>query len=128
MTLLRLAYAPHEQLDLMLSLVGCICHPSAHDVPDENQRQWCLHLSKALRADVLLADGEDPLALLRAWILFPVWQRLKLRFARERVYALETTPWQNADTPGRLDTLWQAVVWRATTALGSELESPPMEN
>jgi ABC-type dipeptide/oligopeptide/nickel transport system ATPase subunit len=68
----------------------------------------------------LLSDNDDPLQLLRAWVEPTVWQRLRLRFARHRVLALEQNTHTFEDPHSRLDTLWQAVVWRITTTTNEE--------
>ncbi len=116
-TLLQLALAPGDQLDLILALINNICRPSYASVLDEHQQQWCKRLSKALTPDMLQPAG-DPLQLLRAWVNPDIWQRLRLRFPRQRVLAVEQTEPLAGDPGTRLDTLWQAVVWRAAAKNG----------
>jgi hypothetical protein len=48
------------------------------------------------------------------------WQRLRLSFPRPRVLELESLPRLN-NAPGRLDTLWQAVLWRATSSTANDV-------
>ena len=43
------------------------------------------------------------------------WQRLRLRFSRERVVEVEEKNVLIEYANSRLNTLWQAVVWRVTT-------------
>ncbi|NWD25898.1 type III secretion protein [Pseudomonas yamanorum] len=119
-TVLRLALASTAQLELMLALLGDTCHRSIDGSLSETQHLWCLRLSKALSMDTLLSDNDDPLQLLRAWVEPTVWQRLRLRFARHRVLALEQNTHTFEDPHSRLDTLWQAVVWRITTTTNEE--------
>lgn len=114
-TILRLALAPQEQLESMLALLDNVCRPATDSQLSQDQYEWCQRLSKALRPDTLLSGKEDPLQLLRAWVTPAIWQRLRLRFERRRTPPPEEhTPALN-DARNRLDTLWQAIVWRATT-------------
>jgi len=99
----------------MLALLSDTCHRPIDGVLSENQHLWCLSLSKALNPNTVLSHDDDPLQLLRAWVDPTVWQRLRLRFARHRVLALEQKNADFYDVHNRLDILWQAVVWRVTT-------------
>jgi len=109
--LLHLVLAPPAKRELMLALVDGIYHPQHELSLSPDQRQWCARLSRALPA-VPHEPGNDPLHYLRAWVDQPIWQRLRLSFAPQRVDALEGIP---APPPGsKLDTVWQAVIWRAT--------------
>lgn len=117
-TVLRLALASTEQLKQMLALLGNTCHRPIDGAVSEIQHLWCLRLSKALNPEALLHPDDDPLQLLRAWINPAIWQRLRLRFSRSRVLKLEETHAALEDAHSRLDTLWQAIVWRVTTTSG----------
>lgn len=119
-TVLRLALASKAQLELMLALLSDTCHRPIDGVLSENQHLWCLSLSKALNPNTVLSHDDDPLQLLRAWVEPTVWQRLRLRFARHRVLALEQKNADFYDVHNRLDILWQAVVWRVTTTTNDE--------
>ncbi len=55
----------------------------------------------------------------------PVWQRLRLRFCFARVLELERSHRPYAGDASRLDTLWQAVVWRMTTRASTRLVPAP---
>lgn len=109
--LLQLVIAPAAQLDLGLALVDGICRPASATALDEHHLLWCKSLSKALPLDIMQADN-DPLRLLRAWITAATWQRIRLRFPRQRVLFLEEKPLMLNGSRSRLDTLWHAVVWR----------------
>jgi hypothetical protein len=113
-TVLRLALASSEQLDLALALIDSVCRPAIAAPLSEHQHLWCMRLSKALPPDMLLPD-DDPLQLLRTWVEPATWQRLRLRFPCQRVLELEKNPLSLENAYNRLDTLWQAVVWRVTT-------------
>lgn len=96
-------------------LVNEVCNPTLESRLNEEQRLWCQRLIKALAPDPTPLNFEDPLHCLRAWVSPAIWQRLRLSFARPRVLELERLP--RLVTPhGRLDTLWQAALWRATSA------------
>ncbi len=113
-TLLQLALASPDQLDLVLELIDSTCRPTQTSALNENLHQWCNRLSKALPADMLLPD-DDPLQLLRTWVCPATWQRIRLRFPRPRVLDLERKALALGDSYNRLDTLWHAVVWRIAT-------------
>ncbi|WP_443696729.1 type III secretion protein, partial [Pseudomonas sp.] len=72
--LLQLALASANQLDLGLALIDGICRPAYATALDDNHRQWCNRLSKALPLDMVQPDN-DPLQLLRAWVTPATWQR-----------------------------------------------------
>ncbi|MFC6336522.1 type III secretion protein [Pseudomonas sp. CCM 7891] len=113
-TLLRLVLAPTEQLNLMLALIHDTFSPTAAAPLSESHHQWCVRLSKALPPDMLLPN-DDPLQLLRSWVNPPTWQRLRLRFPSTRVLEMEKKTLLPENVNSRLNTLWQAVVWRVTT-------------
>lgn len=111
---LQLVLCCSQQQDLALLLVKEVCNPSHDSRLNEEQRLWCQRLTKALAPDTTLVTIDDPLHCLRAWASPSVWQRLRLSFSRHRVLEVETHP--RLLTPhGRLDTLWQAALWRATS-------------
>ncbi|MFL1544106.1 type III secretion protein [Pseudomonas sp. O39] len=114
-TVLRLALASTEQLNQMLALLGNTCHRPLDGTVSDIHHLWCLRLSKALSPEALLQPDDDPLQLLRAWVPPAIWQRLRLRFSRPRVQQMEATSHSLEDAHSRLDTLWQAIVWRVTT-------------
>jgi hypothetical protein len=116
---LGLALASREQFDLAIALLELTCHPNVDSPLYDEHRKWCERLAKALHPDALLQPENDPLQLLRAWVEPAVWQRLRLRLPPDRVQALETTHLPIDDAHGRLNTLWQAIVWRIE-ATGSE--------
>lgn len=121
-TLLQLALASPEQLDLVLALIDSACRPAYASALNENLHQWCNRLSKALPPDMLQPD-EDPLQLLRTWVSPATWQRIRLRFPRQRVLELEKKALSLGDSYSRLDTLWHAVVWRIAT-IHSDAQAP----
>lgn len=121
-TLLQLALASPDQLDLVLALIDSTCRPTYASALNENLQQWCNRLSKALPPDMLLPD-DDPLQLLRTWVNPATWQRIRLRFPRWRVLDLEKKSLALGDSYSRLDTLWHAVVWRIAT-INSDGKAP----
>ena len=109
----------------MLSLLSHTCHLSLDNSLSSSEDLWCLRLSKALNPEALLFADDDPLQLLRAWVDPAVWQRLRLRFPSQRVVQLERKARVLEDAHSRLDTLWQAIVWRITTPPQEESQPPP---
>ncbi|PMV26765.1 type III secretion protein [Pseudomonas sp. FW305-3-2-15-A-LB2] len=114
-TVIRLVLASREQLNLMLALVHDTFNPQDSALLTNIHHQWCRRLSKAL-PPVMLPPGSDPLQLLYSWVEPAIWQRLRLRFPRKCVIEIEAKHPLHGITGNRLDTLWQAVVWRATTS------------
>lgn len=119
-TVIRLALASREQLNLMLALVHHTFNPQDSALLTDIHHQWCVRLSKAL-PPVILPPDSDLLQLLHSWIEPATWQRLRLRFPRKCVVEVETTNLPHGITGNRLDTLWQAVVWRATTLTSDDM-------
>lgn len=111
---LRLALASTEQLNLALNLIHLTAIPKSAPSLSEGHNLWCMSLSKALPPDMLLPE-DDPLQLLCNWVAPTVWQRLRLRFPIERVFAVEERAPVFENACSRLITLWQAVVWRVTS-------------
>ncbi|MDY7530922.1 type III secretion protein [Pseudomonas sp. Bout1] len=120
-TVLRLVLASAAQLNLMLVLIHGTFNSAAAATLSDDHHQWCVRLSKALPPDMLLPD-DDPLQLLRSWVKPATWQRLRLRFPCARVLEMETRTFSFDNGHSRLNTLWQAVVWRITAMTN---EAPP---
>lgn len=114
-TVLRLALASSEQLDLALTLAHDTFNPQAASPLSESHHLWCRRLSKALPTAMLSPDA-DPLQLLHSWLEPTIWQRLRLRFPRQRAYGVERGHACLENASSRLSTLWQAVIWRATAS------------
>ncbi|OXS21909.1 type III secretion protein [Pseudomonas fluorescens] len=114
LALLRLALASTEQLNLALKLTHLTVAPKSAPSLSEDHHLWCMSLSKALAPDMLLPE-DDPLQLLCNWVAPTVWQRLRLRFPLERILTLEERSPVFENACSRLITLWQAVIWRATS-------------
>lgn len=124
-TVLRLVLATTEQLDLALTLVHDTFNPDATAPLSDSQHLWCTRLSKAL-PPAMLSPGADPLQLLHSWTGPETWQRLRLRFPRERVHKVEQNNASLENASSRLNMLWQAVVWRVTTPENDPM--PPDSN
>lgn len=124
-TVLRLALVPTQTLDRALALIDHISHSAAQSPLPEDEQLWCRRFSKALPPSTLPLDDDAPLQLLRLWVEPATWQRLRLRFPRWRVLELEKKERSLNDARARLDTLWQAVVWRITTMPG---HAPPTDS
>ena len=118
-TVLRLTQVSEQTLVRALTLVDHISHNRAASFLPEDEQLWCGRFSKALPPNTLPLDDDAALQLLRLWVEPAIWQRLRLRFARQRVLELEKNERFFQDTRTRLDTLWQAVVWRITALPGS---------
>ena len=112
--LLHLVLSSAQQRDLVLILVNEVYNAPHDKRLNQEQLLWCQRLAKALPPGPASSSIDDPLQYLRAWVAPAIWQRLRVCFARPRVLELERHP-KPADTHGRLDTLWQATVWRATS-------------
>lgn len=121
-TVIRLALASREQLNLMLALVHGTLNPEDSALLNDSHHQWCMRLSKAL-PPATLPPGSDPLQLLHSWVEPATWQRLRLRFAHKYVVEAETKSLPFGVTGNRLDTLWKAVVWRATTLASDDMHT-----
>lgn len=116
---LVLACSPQQQ-DLALLLVRQIDNPSRDSRLNREQHLWCQRLAKALAPEMLLpVSFDDPLHYLRAWVSPAIWQRLRLSFARQRVLELEAHS-RRLNPHGRLDTMWQAALWRVTSTTANE--------
>ncbi|MCF5721593.1 type III secretion protein [Pseudomonas syringae] len=121
---LQLVLTGSQQRDFALLLIKEVCNPSRDSRLNSEQHLWCQRLTKALAPDPMLVILDDPLHCLRAWVSPAVWQRLRLSFDRLRVLELETHP-RHLNPQGRLDTLWQAALWRATSTTVNETPHPP---
>ncbi|UXZ23595.1 type III secretion protein [Pseudomonas sp. YeP6b] len=122
--LLQLVLSSAQQRDLVLTLVSEVYNARHDSRLNQDQRLWCQRLAKALPPSSIPVGIEDPLHALRAWVSPEIWRRLRLSFARPTVLEVEQHP-ELADTHGRLDTLWKATIWRATsTAVGDAPHAP----
>ncbi|AZE87454.1 type III secretion protein [Pseudomonas orientalis] len=120
--LLKMVLASAEQRDLMLLLIDGIYYPHHGSELSTNNRLWCARLSKAM-PPASSNTREDPLHYLHDWVEPSVWQRLRLSFARRRVQVLEST--KAPEPRGKLDTVWQAAIWRATSATDEDPQADP---
>lgn len=118
--LLHLVLAPTAQRELMLALVEGIYHPQHDSALSTDQREWCARMSMAL-PPASHKPSVDPLYYLRSWVDPAIWQRLRLSFSRQRVQQLESALQMPAAS--KLDTVWQAVIWRAS-ALANNVTLP----
>lgn len=112
--LLRLVRATPQQRDLILTLVNEVYNAPHDSRLSQEQLLWCQRLAKALPPGPAPLSIDDPLHYLRAWVTPAIWQRLRLSFAHRRVLELDQSP-KLEDAQGRLDILWQAAIWRATS-------------
>ncbi|MCJ8205528.1 type III secretion protein [Pseudomonas sp. RGM2987] len=104
-------------LALACELVAATCSPlTAAPTLSAQDRAWCERTAKALRPGHWLEPEQDPLALLRAWLGEPTWQRARLAFPRTRVLAVERSA-KSQPPAARLDTLWQSACWKAGQTL-----------
>ncbi|MFJ4143895.1 hypothetical protein [Pseudomonas sp. NPDC089734] len=116
--LLPLLELSQEQWALALELCVSICAGSRRPRPDtlnESAWLWCRRLGRALQPGSWLPvdwDARQPrvagLSLLKAWVGDRLWQRLRVKFARDAVDQAENLSCD--DIPqARLCALWQAV-------------------
>jgi hypothetical protein len=116
-TVLHLALSSNEQLNLALTLIHDTFNPEACPSLSDTHHLWCIRLSKALPPG-MLSPEDDPLRLLHSWLDPLIWQRIRLRFARARASEVEKRQLCLENASSRLDTLWQAVVWRVMSLPG----------
>lgn len=106
-----LALVPSQQQEA-LRLVGRISFPMHNAAVAGEHEDWSRSLAKALRPGVWIPPGVVPDArvLLAAWVAPPCWPRLALSWPHAEIEALNLIPgpWPHR----KLDTLWQAVLWR----------------
>lgn len=97
-----------SQRDKALVLATLICFSQTEtEGPDG---QWCRALTKALRPGVWLApEVVDVRLLLGAWVGREYWSRLRLAWPPGEV---DDQPCEAPDN--KLQTLWQAILWRVT--------------
>jgi hypothetical protein len=106
------------QWALALELCVSVCAGSRMPRPDTLQEptwRWCRRLGRALQPGRWLPENWDArqpqvagLMLLKAWVGDQLWQRLRVKFAREAVDQAECL--LLADIPNaKLCALWQAV-------------------
>jgi hypothetical protein len=125
-TLQWLALQP-AQRQLALALVAQICAPDrSSTVAIDEHAPWCRSLAKALRPGLwleTLEPGLEPalkpgtevgVGLLRPWIGPHCWTRLRLDWPMPLAKAAEQGMKVNASAPGKLRTLWPAVLWRVS--------------
>ncbi len=118
-TLQALFCGTPRTLPLACELVASTCAPlTATHALSAQDRAWCERTAKALRPGHWLEQGQDPLALLRAWLGERAWERARLAFPRDRISALESVP---APQPpaAKLNTLWQSACWKAEQSLAA---------
>ncbi|WP_110949820.1 type III secretion protein [Pseudomonas bohemica] len=107
-----------DQQRQALELAGSICLGRTSDRArrlnehEAHHEDWCRSVAKALRPGVWLEPSiDDPRILLAAWAGETCWSRLRLSWAPDEVRQLVT------DLPAnKLQTLWQSVLWRVTSA------------
>ncbi|WP_296262359.1 MULTISPECIES: type III secretion protein [unclassified Pseudomonas] len=117
-----------------LTLAGSICLGPAANRPvliaDDQSRAdrwpeehalrheaWCRSVAKALRPGVWLAPSiNDPRLLLAAWAGEACWSRLRLSWAPDEIQQNAIEPPVAELPPNKLQTLWQSVLWRVTSA------------
>jgi hypothetical protein len=102
-----------------LNLAGRICllgpaQSEAANAPDSVPGQhetWCRSVARALRPGTWLdVNIDDPRLVLASWIGETCWPRLRLSWPPDSV------PQTVAHLPSnKLQTLWQAVLWRVMT-------------
>lgn len=100
---------------LILSLAQAMCNPRHEHGLSNEQHQWCERTARALRPGQWLGIDGESLGLLKAWTGTAVWERLRLQFPPDRVIPVEGAS-ASVDMPPfkRLDTFWQAVIWKGT--------------
>lgn len=112
----------HWSRGLTLAVAVCVGSQPL-PLPGLNQADlvWCRRLGKGLQPGYWLPgqwhEGSPftrGLRLLRAWVGDLVWQRLRLRFARDAIEEAERLTFTDLPTP-RLAALWQAVGWYVIT-------------
>lgn len=123
-SVLRLALASADQLNLAMALVHNTFSPQAATLLSDSHHLWCLRLSKAFPPAMLTPDA-DPLQLLHNWVDPPIWKRLRLRFPRERVREVERINVLTENAGSRLNMLWQAVAWRAMARTTNQMHPEP---
>ncbi|WP_256601510.1 MULTISPECIES: type III secretion protein [unclassified Pseudomonas] len=97
----------HQALQLAASICLGLRVPGDGGAADE---AWCRAVAKALRPGAWLDPAtQDPRALLAAWAGEACWSRLRLSWAPD---ALQ--PAFNDLPSNKLQTLWQAVLWRVS--------------
>ncbi|KAA8712118.1 hypothetical protein [Pseudomonas cannabina] len=98
-----------SQQDHALDLARRVCFAKEAEGADG---QWCQGLAKALRPAMWLQpDSQDERLLLGAWLGPDYWPRVRLFWAPGEVAESLCDVPQN-----KLQTLWQAILWRITAA------------
>lgn len=117
-----LALQPAQRVEA-LRLATRICFPASQQTGEGEHELWCRSLAKALRPGAWIAPQTqaDARLVLAAWIAPECWSRLALSWPKAEIQSLEPVPglWPQR----KLDTLWQALLWRVhTPAVPSERE------
>lgn len=111
-TLVDIALADKARLHHLLKLAAATCEPMQDFNLDEHEKQWCERIARGLKPGQWVEGQQDPLCLLRQWIdNEAIWQRLRLRFQRDRIELVQAIPRLSVSAK-KLDTFWQAMVWR----------------
>lgn len=108
----------------LLMLVSAICAGSQLRNTtglEPSDLNWCLRLAKALQPGCWLPSQwqqgspfAGSLRLLRSWVGDSVWQRLRLRFARDAIVEADEV-FLDSLPALRLEALWHASTWYVLT-------------
>ena len=116
-SVLSLCCGTPRTLHLACQLVANTCSPlTVSDELSPQDQAWCERTAKALRPGHWLEQGQDSLALLRAWLEERTWERVRLAFPHSRIVALESQPTPRPPV-AKLNTLWQSACWKAEQSL-----------
>lgn len=101
-----------QQEALALVRLICFARGSGATTKLEPNEQWCRGVAKALRPGSWLSpEIADGRCLLGAWLGVAHWSRLRLTWPQGEVAEVLIS------APGnKLNTLWQAVLWRIASA------------
>lgn len=102
-----------EQRNRAIDLAQQVCFPGAGTWMSAEHEDWCRSIAKAIRPGSWLTPGiHDSRLLLGAWLGGDCWDRLRVSWPKSEVgeLALPTDEWPAR----RLETLWQALLWRVT--------------
>lgn len=111
-TLIDIALSDNVQLNKLMELASATCKPMQDFSLNEQDKEWCKRIARGLKPGQWLDIQQDPLCLLMQWVDDEaIWQRLRLRFQRERAELVPSSP-QRPVSAKKLDTFWQAMVWR----------------
>lgn len=110
-TVLQIALASTEHLNLMLALIHSVLNPARAVQLSQSDYSWCMRLARTLFQGVRVPE-DNPLRSVRSWVEPLTWQRLRLRFPCEQVWEIEEKAINAESRHSQLDTLCQAAVWR----------------